>query len=130
MSEYLQLNAEPQLSCRVTRVIEDGDWDCFVTEVYGRPYCYQQQDGCRDRGVMRFTASADGRTWGFDDATPEELDARDGMGVSLKSWLAADGKDSSIPWDRNFYPELEEVAQDLCKRGLVPPGSYTLNIDW
>lgn len=121
----------PQLNCRTVTMVDCGDWDAFVMEVYGRPYDYQQQDGCRSRGVMSFIASTGDIFWGYDDATPEELMGNEyNMGVSLKSWLTADPTDRSIKWDRHFYPEIEELAQDLCKRGLLPAGRYTMNIDW
>lgn len=131
MSSFIQLIGTPSLRCRVITMIESIAWNEFITAVYGRRYDYQQQDGCRSRGTVDFTASTEGKIWGFDDATPEELmEHRYNMGVSLKSWLGTDPKDLTIDWECHFYPSLDELAQDLCKRGLLPAGSYTLNIDW
>ena len=37
------------------RVIDDTDWDDFVKSVYKRPYKFQQQDGCKGRGIYSFS---------------------------------------------------------------------------
>lgn len=62
------------------------------------------------------------------------------MGVSFKAWLARDPKqplpgheDSfglGLWWDRNFYPNIEMIANDLHERGLLKAGEYTIIIDW
>jgi hypothetical protein len=33
-------------------------------------------------------------------------------------------------WDRNFYPELQMVANDLHAKGLLAAGNHTILIDW
>ena len=38
-----------------TKLIDVGDWDDLVTETYGRPYNFQQQDDCKDRGTHHLT---------------------------------------------------------------------------
>ena len=38
--------------------IEVSEWDDVVTETYKRPYSFQQQAGCRERGVFRFRVPA------------------------------------------------------------------------
>jgi hypothetical protein len=38
------------LKYTLKRIIEDRDWDDLVSKTYGRIYCLQQQEGCRDRG--------------------------------------------------------------------------------
>ena len=62
------------------------------------------------------------------------------MGVNFKSWLkrdpkkkvGIDGSTCSIGlfWDRNFYPDIHEVANDLHKKGLIEAGDYVIDIDW
>lgn len=64
----------------------------------------------------------------------------DEMGVNFASWLARDPKqllkndDSShslsLFWERNFYPDIQVVANDLHTKGLIPEGDYVINIDW
>lgn len=33
-------------------------------------------------------------------------------------------------WERNFYPNLQTVANDLYEKGLIEAGDYTININW
>lgn len=33
-------------------------------------------------------------------------------------------------WERNFYPCLQSVANDLHKKGLIEAGDYSIEIDW
>lgn len=40
------------LNIQTKKVIEVDDWNEFVKEFYGKPYNFQQQDGCKDRGVF------------------------------------------------------------------------------
>ncbi len=32
--------------------------------------------------------------------------------------------------ERNFYPDLHTIANDLYERGLIEAGEYVINIDW
>lgn len=34
------------LKFETKKIIDCFDWDELVTETYGKPYCFQQQDGC------------------------------------------------------------------------------------
>ena len=33
-------------------------------------------------------------------------------------------------WERNFYPNLNTVINDLYKKGLIEKDDYEINIDW
>ena len=33
-------------------------------------------------------------------------------------------------WERNFYPDLQTVANDLYEKGLLEKGDYGIEIDW
>lgn len=122
------------------KVIQELEWSKFVSETYGRPYNYQQQNDCRDRGIEYLTVPSDPDYWEFiNDTVPEEVNGDD-MGVSFKAWLERDPK-QPIPnqkydwelglwWKRNFYPSLQSVANDLHSKGLLEAGEYTINIDW
>lgn len=35
------------------KVISVQDWDELVQETYGKPYSFQQQNGCQDREIIR-----------------------------------------------------------------------------
>ena len=123
-----------------TKTIELHDWDTLVRTTYGKPYSFQQQNGCQDRGSVSISIP---ETWDMDeemnDSIPEVINGNE-MGVKFAVWLARDpkqifesGKDArfiDLFWDRNFYPDLQTVANDLYAKGLVEAGDYTINIDW
>jgi hypothetical protein len=62
------------------------------------------------------------------------------MGVKFHKWLERDPNEpvgnvtnkTSIElwWERNFYPDIETVANDLYNNGLIEAGNYVINIDW
>lgn len=132
-----------KLKIRTEQVIDVSDWDALVVSTYGRPYSFQQQDDCRSRGIFRFVvpelrvAICD-----FDkDTIPEEVNHEE-RGVSFAAWLARDpaqklaGLDCQedyrlkLWWHRNFYPHISMVTNDLYTKGLLPKGSYIIDIDW
>lgn len=124
------------------KVIEVQDWDDLVQETYGRPYSFQQQDGCKDRGIYQFEIP---NKWGVEDfennSIPEKVNG-DEMGVSFKAWLERDPKQKlsnpedqdswsiNLWWKRNFYPHVDMIIEDLHKKGLIEAGDYLINIDW
>ena len=127
------------------KTISDRDWDSLVEETYGRPYCLQQQDGCMDRQQIYIRVPSEYVVDQYKDVTeiPEVVNGEK-MGVSFQAWLARDPKkplsdenwdpdsESSIRlfWERNFYPDLEVIANDLYKKGLIEEGEYYIDIDW
>lgn len=120
------------------RTVDLQEWDGLVQETYGRPYSFQQQDGCKSRGIYTFTVP--GEAYDFENDTLPEVVNSDDMGVSFKAWLARDPKQALLNqkydwtcemwWQRNFYPSIEMIANDLHARGLIEPGTYTIIIDW
>lgn len=127
------------LKFKTKNVIEMGDWDRLVEATYGRPYNFQQQDDCKPRGTHDLTVPCD---WADDyenDTVPEIINGSE-MGVSFAAWLARDPKEwngkpederfLNLFWERNFYPDVDTVANDLHVRGLLPAGEYVINIDW
>lgn len=120
------------------KMIDVSDWDKFVKDTYGRPYKFQQQNGGRDRGVFSLTVPEDAND--FENETVPEVVNGDKMGVSFKAWLDRDPK-KPIPgqkydfelafwWERNFYPDIQMVANNLYKIGKLKKGEYLINIDW
>lgn len=128
------------ISTRTELVIDVGDWDKLVTETYQRPYSFQQQDGCKDRQRVRITVPED--AWDYDNESIPEVVNGDEMGVSFKAWLERDpaqkipnphsfGYDgTALFWTRNFYPDVQMVANDLYAKGLIEAGDYVIDIDW
>lgn len=125
---------------KTKQVIEVSEWDAIVVKTYGRPYTLQQQDGCQSRGSITINVpdKADDSEC---ESVPEEVNAEE-MGVSFKAWLARDPKQKlsnpedqadyclELWWARNFYPDLQMVANDLHARGLLAAGTHTILIDW
>ncbi len=127
------------LKYKNTKTIEVSDWDNLVEESYGREYSFQQQDGCQSRGTVKITVPSEHEDDFENDSVPEEVNGSE-MGVSFKAWLTRDPK-QKIPgqtddyelrlfWNRNFYPSLQAVANDLHKKGLIEAGEYSIIIDW
>ena len=64
------------------------------------------------------------------------------MGVSFKAWLERDPKQKlndkvdrdnfslNLWWERNFYPSIDMIINDLHKKGLIEEGEYVIEIDW
>lgn len=126
------------MNIQTKQVIDSSDWDDFVSKTYGRPYTFQQQDGCQGRGNCRLKVPSGADDY-ENDSVPEVVNDPE-MGVSFKAWLERDPKQPlagreegwvlDLWWARNFYPNLQMVANDLHDRGLLPAGDYIINIDW
>ena len=124
---------------RIEQVIDVSDWDTLVTKTYGRPYSFQQQDGCKSRGREHVTVSPDEPDDYDNDSVPDVVNGED-MGVSFAAWLVRDPKEWAgkagdeqlldLFWERNFYPTAESIGNDLLKRGLLEAGEYVIDIDW
>jgi hypothetical protein len=121
-------------------MIDSFELDDIVKKTYNKQYCFQQQEGCKDRGTEHFKIPTSGTD--FDrDSIPEEVNG-DIMGVSFKAWLERDPKkplntnnkitdfEMDLFWERNFYPHPEILLNDLHTRGLIPAGELVINIDW
>lgn len=141
------------IKTRKESVIDVCDWDELVQQTYGRIYNFQQQNGCQSRGsrvyitIPSYYENDDGSIdYDFDDydndTIPEVVNGME-MGVKFKAWLARDPKQKlnsedewerehglTMFWERNFYPSLQMVANDLYEKGLIEAGEYTINIDW
>lgn len=119
--------------------ISCSELDALVKEVYGRIYDFQQQDDCKDRGTEYVTVPAKNPQDFKNDTVPEKINGVE-MGVSFAAWLARDPKawngakeDASsigLFWERNFYPHVDMVLNDLHARGLMEAGEYAIKIDW
>lgn len=123
------------------KVIEVRDWDNLVTKTYKKPYTFQQQDGCQSRGVHNMTIPSEYDDSDMPDTIPEKVNGEQ-MGVNFKAWLARDPNQPlkseedqnswsiGLFWDRNFYPDIQMIANDLHEKGLIEAGEYVINIDW
>ncbi|MNX89097.1 hypothetical protein D3C86_1210990 [compost metagenome] len=124
---------------RTEQVIDVGDWDDLVSITYGKPYNFQQQDGCKER--QREYLKIPDTSYDFENDTVPEVVNHEEMGVSFKAWLDRD-PNQKIPekypeldftklwWERNFYPDVQMIANDLHAKGLIEAGDYVIDIDW
>ena len=127
------------MKIKTVKMIDVNDWDDFVQKTYGRPYNYQQQNGCQNRGTFNLTVPSEEANDYENDAVPEIVNGPE-MGVSFAAWLKRDPKQPlnddketvyiNLWWARNFYPDIEVVANDLHAKGLLEAGEYVINIDW
>ena len=120
-------------------MFEVDEWDNLVSSTYGRVYNFQQQNGCKDRGIYYFTVPIE--DYYIEDYEREEIPEEvngEIRGVSFKAWLE---RNSNIPnflekyrhelfWDRNFYPHVSMIIKDLENKGILKEGEYIINIDW
>jgi hypothetical protein len=128
------------MKIKTKQVIELQEWDALVEKTYGRKYSFQQQDGCQGRGMVSFNVPDEASDFER-DTVPEEVNGET-MGVRFSAWLARDPKqklpdpesgsdwERDLWWHRNFYPDLQMVANDLHAKGLLDAGEHTIAIDW
>lgn len=127
------------MKIRNVKMIDVSEWDKLVSDTYGKPYAFQQQDGCKSRGIFNITIPSDcSEDKDRPDSIPEVINGVK-MGVNFKAWLKRDPKQAvgyeqdrfiGLFWDRNFYPDIHTIANDLHKKGLIDAGDYIINIDW
>lgn len=140
------------------KMINSRDWDGLVKKTYGKPYNFQQQGGCKPIGIVEITIPDESYDEEMNDKIPEIVNNVE-MGVKFDVWLKRDPNEPLNPskeelkdyvfgfseeeeieynhdkfninlfWQRNFYPDLQTIANDLCKKGLIDAGEYIINID-
>jgi len=127
-----------KLNVQNVKIIDCHDWDELVQKTYKRPYCFQQQSGCQDRGLYELVVPDMYPEDFTDETVPEEVNHKD-MGVSFAAWLARDPKAPigdggtrhlKLWWERNFYPDFSMIGNDLYSKGLLDAGNYEIRIDW
>lgn len=129
------------LKTETKQIVKCSDFDRLVTKTYGKPYCYQQQDNCKDRGTEYFSVPSE---WtndeGMNDSIPEKVNGNE-MGVKFSVWLNTDPNthkennnwedfEVGLFWERNFYPDFGTLVNDLHAKGLIEAGEYAMKIDW
>jgi hypothetical protein len=125
-----------KLNSKTVKLVDVSAWDRLVQETYGKPYDFQQQDGCRERGIFHLTVPDTDEDY-MHETIPEVVNG-DEMGVKFKIWLDRDPK-KPIPgqkrdyelylfWERNFYPSPEMVANDLHAKGILEAGDYVIEV--
>lgn len=118
--------------------IDFEDWNALVQNTYGKPYNLQQQGGCMDRQMYPIEVPCQPND--FNNTTLPEILNGNKKGVSFEAWLARDPKEKrALPdqdyaitmfWERNFYPDITMLINDLHKKGLLSAGNYYIDINW
>lgn len=153
LKKFNENKTRNMLKYKNIKFVDVDDWDDLVSQTYGKPYSFQQQEGCQSRGTVNLTIPSDyDNDKKMNDSIPEIVNG-DEMGVKFSVWLARDPKqpmqnqksggttgdfyksaiadlDLNLFWTRNFYPDLQTVANDLYNKGLIESGEYTIDIDW
>lgn len=120
------------------RVIENYKWNEFISSIYNLPYNYQQQN---DRQNTNFEFNIPNDLEEEDlgsDSIPYEVNGEDEC-VKFDTWKNSDfeeiGKnfeyevETKLFYERNFYPSIFQILNDLYNRGLIEEGDYLIRID-
>jgi hypothetical protein len=127
------------------KLIDEIYWSNFVSDTYGKHYRFQQQEGCQNNGSYHLLEVPNYNTdeYIFHDKIHEIVNGSN-MGVKFENWLERDPKQHlkngklvrdeqwaiDLWWERNFYPCVETVANDLHSRGVLDAGTYIITINW
>lgn len=123
------------LEYRIKKIITSYDLDDLIRETYGKPYCFQQQNGCKNRGTAYITVPVLNPFNYSNDLLDFQINGEE-MGVSFKTWLNTTVEEvnyihrNNLWWERNFYPNLDMIVNDLYEKGLIEAGDYLIEIDW
>ena len=127
-----------QLKIVQRNTISVNDWDNFVREIYSKNYSFQQQDGCKDRGIETINTLDEPYDY-RNTEIPFKVNGED-MGVSFETWLNTKPDDTvkhfeytyqnNLFWERSFYPHVSMIVKDLVEKDLLKPGEYDIIIDW
>jgi hypothetical protein len=121
--------------------IDVNDWDKLVSKTYGRTYSFQQQDGCKERQSWGIIVPVEDPEDYENDTVPEIVNHEE-MGVSFEAWLKRDPEQKlsspddqeswslALWWERNFYPNVDMIINDLHSKGLLEAGEYEIDINW
>lgn len=86
---------------QTVKQIEVQDWDKLVRNTYGKLYSFQQQDGCKGRGIEVVNTHPDWNQDYENDTIPEVINGEE-MGVSFKAWLERDPDAPLNPTDKEL----------------------------
>lgn len=139
--------------------IWESEFSDLVSEVYGRPYRLQQQGDCYAQdSIIEITATEEDYPDDWvpyeDEITLEKWLSADpnapirnprydqyrelalqhpGKGyekLEKDEWEGPGTTTHDLYWEREFYPPLEDLVNDLCKKGKIPAGDYVIHVWW
>lgn len=130
---------ENKLEVRINKTINCNNLDKVVEKVYGIPYSFQQQDGCKYRGFEYVTIPSPEPMDYNRETIPFQVNGNI-KGVSFEAWKNVNLEDikskfeydfeENIFFERSFYPHLDQILNDLHNKGLIEAGEYQIEINW
>jgi hypothetical protein len=148
------------MKTKKVKIIEVSDFNKLVTETYGRIYNFQQQDGCKGRSSEHITVPCEpedyentpipevinGDEMGVSFKSWLERDPKAPLNATekeakncgyywgfsekdLKEWQE-NKSHINMFYERNFYPHVSMIINDLHAKGLIEEGDYVIEIDW
>lgn len=121
------------LRYNTVKFVDNSDFDQLVNDTYKKPYRIQQTEGCMERQCFSFEAN---KNLNFAEDLPKSVDYDYiGEGVDFQTWLNTPYLETGnyrdkLYWERSFHPFFNDLVLDLCKKGLIEEGTYTMKIDW
>ena len=120
------------------------DFNKLVEKTYDKFYCFQQQDNGRKHGVYTFEIPVKS-PFNYQNISIPEIVNHSEIGVDFYTWLQRDihkplkdvkyttdfNKSLGLRlwWDRNFFPSIDMIINDLYKNGILPEGFLKIIID-
>jgi hypothetical protein len=127
------------MNIKTIKQIDVFEWDNLVEKTYSKIYSFQQQDGCQSRGIVNISVPSNYVKDFENTEIPFEVNGEE-MGVSFETWLNTTPEETRnhfkedyqnrLFWNRNFYPSIDVIINDLHSKGLLEEGEYQINIDW
>jgi hypothetical protein len=114
------------------KLIDETEFSQLVREAYGRPYRLQQQDHCMGQNEIELITIPDE---GIDIDDPQrfeewrDAEAPESRGVDQFGDMRWDWE-VELHWEREFYPPLQELVNDMYERSLLPQGDYAIRAYW
>ena len=79
------------MNTRMVEMVDVQEWDKLVRDTYGKPYSFQQQDGCKAREIVDIEVPSKYVNDYPNSSIIEKVNGPE-EGVSFKSWLDRDPK--------------------------------------
>lgn len=124
---------DPKLATHPRIVIGESDFSRYVSEHYGRPYNLQQQgDMLGQESAVKLTVPdpEDGEWEGMTMPTLVQWQEATPPGDHPEGGYDPNVSRENMRWEREYYPQLEAVANDLHAKGLLDAGEYILFVSW
>lgn len=118
---------DPALGPRPAIVLSETTFSKYVSELYGRPYQLQQQGDMLAQESSVALIVPEPEDWNENPSLAEWLAATppEEQGLGLSELL-----NEEMRWERQYYPSLEAVGNDLHARGLLDVGYYIIHVSW